>query len=241
MAISRVNHCKNKQVRKIFKEIAEDYERINSVISFGQIHKWRKELIIQMNLSGNQKVLDLGCGTGQLTKLIARDLTGGEIVGIDCTPKMIERARSKLSGLFQPEVGFFIGRGEDLDLDTNHFDLATSAFTLRNVEDIEKVLSEMKRVVRPGGRVLNLELSKPTFPMLRYLFFFYFNNILPVVGGMLHGDDSPYRYLAKSLQLFPDQENLKKIYEKAGLVDVYYKELFGGIAAIHCGKKRGNL
>lgn len=241
MTISGFSSIENKQVKKIFKEIAGDYERVNSVISFGQIHRWRKELVAEMDITENQKVLDLGCGTGQLTKLIAKTMSKGEILGVDCTREMIQQARKKFSNRLQPEVSFATGKGEALNLNTSYFDLATSAFTLRNVNNLEQVIAEMKRVVRPGGKVFSLELAKPRLPLFRHLFFFYFNNVLPVVGGLIQGNEDPYHYLVKSLQQFPNQEKLKEIYEKVGLGDVYYKELLGGIAAIHCGKKRGNL
>lgn len=238
MTDSRVNEGKDKRIRDIFEEIAEDYDKINQVISFGQIDRWRKELVVEMNLSGNQKVLEVGCGTGKLTRLIAKALPEGEIMGIDCTQKMINQARTKLSNRYKPRVSFSTGKGEDLNFPDSHFDLATSAFTLRNVENIEKVLIEMKRVVKPGGKIFSLELAKPRFPVFRHLFYFYFNNILPILGGMIHGREYPYRHLPVSLQRFPNQSVLKTIFEETGLEDVYYKELFGGIAAIHSGKRR---
>ncbi len=231
---------KSEKVKDIFTDIAGDYDRVNRVISFGQIGRWRKKLLERVDKSDSGRVLDLGCGTGQLTRLIADNVRAEEIVGVDLTPEMIEKARSKLPETYGQKVRFLISKGESLDLPTDYFDLATSAFTLRNVQDIELVLSEMKRVVKPGGKVINLELSKPQIPVFRNLYYLYFNEILPVLGGFIHGSTAPYRYLTESLKNFPDQENLKNMFQGAGLEEVYYDELFGGIAAIHSGTKREN-
>lgn len=235
---SKGYESKSEKVKDIFTNIAGDYDRVNRVISFGQIGRWRKRLLEKLEKSEAERVLDLGCGSGQLTRLIADNVKTEEIVGVDLTPEMIEKARAKLPETYGQKVRFLISKGESLDLPTDYFDLATSAFTLRNVEDISQVLSEMRRVVKPGGKVINLELAKPQFPVFRQLYYFYFNDILPILGGFIHGSTAPYRYLTESLKNFPDQENLKKIFQGAGLKDVYYDELFGGIAAIHSGTKR---
>lgn len=235
---SKGYESKSEKVKDIFTNIAGDYDRVNRVISFGQIGRWRKRLLGKVDKFDTERVLDLGCGSGQLTRLIADNVKAEEIVGVDLTPEMIEKARSKLPETYGQKVRFLISKGESLDLPTDYFDLATSAFTLRNVEDISQVLSEMRRVVKPGGKVINLELAKPQFPVFRHLYYFYFNDILPILGGFIHGSTAPYRYLTESLKNFPDQENLKEIFQGAGLKDVYYNELFGGIAAIHSGTKR---
>lgn len=229
---------KAQRVRDIFTGIAGEYDRVNTVISLGQIGRWRRKLVETMDLSEKDKVLDLGCGTGQLTRLIAESVSNGEIVGVDLTPEMIEEARRALSERFSSAVNFQTGKGESLDLDTGYFDIATSAFTLRNVEDVRQVLSEMQRVVKPGGKVFTLELAKPSIPLFSNLYFFYFNNILPLLGGLVYGETGPYRYLTESLKQFPNQEKLKDIYIDIGLEEATYEELFGGVAAIHSGRKR---
>lgn len=229
---------KTQRVREIFTGIAGEYDRVNTVISLGQIGRWRRKLVEVMDLSGDEKILDLGCGTGKLTRLLVDSVPEGEIVGVDLTPEMIEEARKELPGHYRETVNFKTGKGESLDLATGYFDTATSAFTLRNVEDVRQVLSEMQRVVKPGGKVFTLELAKPTIPLFRSLYFFYFDNILPLIGGLIHGEIGPYRYLTESLKQFPNQEKLKEIYSDIGLEEVTYEELFGGVAAIHSGRKR---
>ncbi|MFB6291102.1 MAG: ubiquinone/menaquinone biosynthesis methyltransferase [Candidatus Bipolaricaulia bacterium] len=229
----------HEKVKKIFTDIARDYDRVNKVISFGQIDRWRKRLISRMVLPKDGSILDLGCGTGKLTRLIAERMGAGKVVGVDLTPGMIEIATDTLPGEYKSLVDFRLGVGEDLDFQSNSFDLATSAFTLRNVNDLEKVITEMRRVVKPGGRVYSLELAKPGIPVFGALYRFYFRKLLPVIGGLAQGDKGPYRYLVESLKRFPNQEGLKQLYEKAGLVEVEYEEIFGGVAAIHQGIKRG--
>jgi demethylmenaquinone methyltransferase/2-methoxy-6-polyprenyl-1,4-benzoquinol methylase len=228
----------HEKVRKIFTSIAGDYDRVNKVISLGQIDRWRHRLVATMELGKGKSVLDLGCGTGKLTRLIADRIGEGSILGVDLTPEMIDIAKRRLPEKYEDLVEFSLGAGEDLEVRSNCFDVATSAFTLRNVDNLSKVISEMRRVVKPGGRVYSLELAKPTIPGFREVYRFYFDRILPVIGGMVQGSSEPYRYLAESLKRFPDQNKLKRLYQKAGLVDVKYDELFGGIAAIHRATKR---
>ncbi|MFP4135776.1 MAG: ubiquinone/menaquinone biosynthesis methyltransferase [Candidatus Acetothermia bacterium] len=233
---TRDYESKNERVKKIFTDIARNYDRVNTVISFGQIGRWRNELVEKAPTAEGGRVLEIGCGTGQLTRLMADHLPVEEIVGVDITPEMIERAREGLPSRYSSRVRFIEGRGESLDFPTNYFDLVTSAFTLRNVESIESVVSEMERVVKPGGKVVNLELSSPTVPVFRHFYSIYFNYIMPLVGGVIHGSTAPYRYLTESVRKFPDQEDLKKILEESGLINVRYENLLGGVAAIHCGE-----
>lgn len=226
------------RVKGIFNGIAGDYDRVNTVISLGQIGRWRERLVREMGLEDSDHVLDLGCGTGELTQLLARATPEGEVLGVDLTPKMIDRARKKLPKRLESRVRFSVGKGENLDLPSSYFDSVASAFTLRNVTDISQVISELKRVVKPEGRVYTLELSNPVVPIFSHFYFLYFDYVLPFVGGLIHGDVAPYRYLRESLKAFPDQEKLKQIYGEAGLRDVFCKNVFGGIATIHSGAKR---
>lgn len=227
----------HEEVKKIFTEIADDYDRVNRIISLGQIDRWRHRLVSVMEIPERGNILDLGCGTGKLTRLIADKMSNGRIVGIDLTPEMIEIARNMLPSEYKNIVDFSLGAGEDLDLPTDSFDVVTSAFTLRNVDNLTKVISEMRRVVKPGGKVYSLELAKPTFPGFREIYRFYFDKILPLIGGLVQGDSKPYKYLAESLRRFPNQTKLKELYENSGLTEVGFQEIFGGIAAIHQGTK----
>jgi demethylmenaquinone methyltransferase/2-methoxy-6-polyprenyl-1,4-benzoquinol methylase len=226
------------KVRKIFTSIADDYDRVNKVISLGQIDRWRHRLVATMEIGKGESILDLGCGTGKLTRLIAYRICEGSILGIDLTPEMIDIAKRRLPEKYEDLVEFSLGAGENLEVRSNCFDVVTSAFTLRNVDNLSKVISEMRRVVKPGGKIYSLELAKPTIPGFREVYRFYFDRILPIIGGIVQGSAEPYRYLAESLKRFPDQNKLKRLYRQAGLVNVRYDELSGGIAAIHRATKR---
>lgn len=228
----------HERVKEIFRGIASDYDRVNRVISLGQIDRWRHRLVSIMDIPEDGVVLDLGCGTGKLTRLIANKVSEGKVLGVDLTPEMLEIARKSLPREQEDVVEFSLGAGEDLELQSNSFDLATSAFTLRNVDDLTSVISELRRVVRPGGKVYSLELAKPDFPGFREIYRFYFYRILPLIGGLVKGDSDPYRYLAESLKKFPNQYKLRDLYRSAGLSEVGFQEIFGGIAAIHQGTKR---
>ncbi len=227
----------HEKVKRIFTEIANDYDRVNRIISLGQIDRWRRRLVSVMEIPERGSILDLGCGTGKLTRLIANKVNNGKILGIDLTPEMIEIARNRLPAEYKNTVDFSLGAGEDLDLPSDSFDVVTSAFTLRNVDDLKKVISEMRRVVKPGGKVYSLELAKPNFPGFREIYRFYFDKMLPLIGGLVQGDSKPYRYLAESLKRFPNQDKLKELYENSGLTEVVFQEILGGIAAIHQGAK----
>ncbi|MBS3792383.1 ubiquinone/menaquinone biosynthesis methyltransferase [Candidatus Bipolaricaulota bacterium] len=228
----------HEKVKGIFREIASDYDRVNRIISLGQIDRWRHRLVSIMDIPEDGTVLDLGCGTGKLTRLIADKVSDGKVLGVDLTPEMLEIARKSLPSEQEEVVEFSLGAGEDLALQSNSFDLATSAFTLRNVDDLTSVISELRRVVRPGGKVYSLELAKPDFPGFREIYRFYFDRVLPLIGGLVQGDSEPYRYLAESLKKFPDQYKLQDLYRSAGLAEVGFHEIFGGIAAIHQGTKK---
>ena len=230
----------HEKVRKIFKEIASDYDRVNRIISFGRIDKWRHRLVSTMELPVNGSILDLGCGTGKLTRLIADKMEEGRVLGVDLTPEMIEIAEGLLPAEYDDTVDFSVGVGEDLELQSNSFDVVASAFTLRNVNNLPRVISEMKRVLKPGGKLYSLELAKPRIPGFREVYRLYFDRVLPIIGGVVQGDSGPYRYLAESLKRFPNQDKLKQLYQKAGLAKVDFQEIFGGIAAIHRGIKREN-
>ncbi len=179
-------------------------------------------------------VLDLCAGTGEVSALLAEHMSGGRVVGLDFSPQMLERAREKYSA---PNLDFLLGDAMEIDYPDNSFDSVLIAFALRNVEDIPRVLSEMRRVVKKDGRVLCLDLGRPSGFIFPALYYCYFNYLLPLLGRLLHGEGEPYSYLTSSLKTFPTQEALKESFLQAGFRDVYYRDLSGGIVAIHSGRK----
>ncbi len=225
------------RVKQVFSGIAGDYDRANSFISFGQIGRWRSRLISEIYFQSGQRVLDLGCGTGVLTTGIAERLDSGEVIGVDLSPEMISQRKDENDGGEDLSVEFEVGDATSLDFDTGYFDVVTSAFMLRNVDNLTAAISEMRRVVKPGGHVFTLELAKPKAAVFRPVYFTYFNHVLPWVGKLIHGSRDPYYHLTTSLKRFPDQDKLGRLFERVGLQDVSYKELTFGIAAIHSGEK----
>lgn len=231
------NLHKENYVKETFGRIAEHYDYINKVISWGRIGKWRMKLVEFAEPPEDGRALDLGSGTGEVALSLANRMPKGEVIGVDFCPPMIEIAKQKLKASHKKNIKFILGNGMGLDFPSNYFHLATCAFALRNMEDVHQVLSEMKRVVKPGGQVLSLDLAKPKSRIFRTLYFAYFNHLLPLIGSLIHGSREPYQYLTDSLRHFPNQDSLKDIYIQVGLKKVQYLELSNGIVAIHKGEK----
>jgi demethylmenaquinone methyltransferase/2-methoxy-6-polyprenyl-1,4-benzoquinol methylase len=183
--------------------------------------------------------IDVCCGTGDWTIALARASGSGEIVGLDFSANMLAVAQEKTdkAGLAH-QVKLVRGNAMELPFPDNTFDHATIGFALRNVPDLVHVLKEMKRVVKPGGQVVSLELSKPTWPPFRAVYYLYFHRILPWLGKILADRYEQYRWLPESLVHFPEYQELARIMkEDVGLADVRVYPLTGGICALHVGKK----
>jgi len=218
---------------------------MNVVMSAGCIYLWHRAFRRQTGLGPGGRVLDVCTGTGELAAILARQVgPEGEVRGLDLTPEMLDIAREKMrrKGL-SDRIVFEEGNALDLPYDDDTFDAASMGFALRNVSDIPRSIREMARVVRPGGRVLTLELSKPPSPVIRYPFFFYFYCVVPLLGRLVDrgggglGTMRPYTYLPVSLVRFPDQKNVARIFREAGLVNVRYYGLTGGVVTLHVGDK----
>lgn len=168
---------------------------------------------------------------------IARVLQGNcKVVGLDFCKKMLEKGRINISqSAWKDSIDLVYGNAMDLPFNDGYFDSAVTGFALRNVPDIGRVIREMARVVKPGGSVVSLELSKPSFPVFKQGYYLYFNCIMPFLGKLGMGEKRPYKYLADSLKEYPHQSEIKTIFEKQGLRDVCYYELTGGIVSVHQG------
>ncbi|QSO45732.1 demethylmenaquinone methyltransferase [Alicyclobacillus mengziensis] len=231
---------KSAHVKAVFSDIADHYDLMNSVLSFWQHKIWRRFAMKQVNVGKGGQALDVACGTGDWTLSLAKAVGDkGKVVGIDFTREMLNVAKEKLSkrGFLNRTVELVEGDAMDLPFAENSFDVATIGFALRNVPDILTVLTEMTRVVKPGGRVVSLELSKPETPIFRSLYYLYFNHVLPHIGSLAAGSKKSYAWLPESLVDFPDRRNLEKLFRQAGLSDVRSYPLTGGIAALHVGRK----
>ncbi|MFV9510691.1 demethylmenaquinone methyltransferase [Tepidibacillus sp. LV47] len=231
---------KEEFVHAVFENIADKYDMMNTVLSFRRHKAWRKFAMKKMNVKVGENAIDVACGTADWTIALAKASKTGKIIGLDFSEKMLEVGRKKIHKLqLDKQIELIQGNAMKLPFEDNRFDHATIGFALRNVPDIEVVLSEMKRVVKPGGKVVSLELSKPNWPPFRKIYYFYFYKLLPLLGKIFANRYEQYSWLPESLTNFPDQKELAKIFEKVGLERVEVYPLTGGIAALHIGYKKG--
>lgn len=230
---------KEEYVYKIFSSIAHRYDLLNTALSFNRDKYWRRFAVAKSELKPGGSALDVCCGTGMLALELAK-VAGmeGRVVGLDFCENMLEVAARNIARVPHGRIVELVhGNAMDLPFPDNTFDCATIGFALRNVPDMIKVLSEMLRVVKPGGTVVSLELSKPEVPVFKQLYYFYFNHVVPVLGRLGVGLDGPYSYLPNSLKSFPHQREIREIFASLGMVEATYYELTGGIVSVHVGKK----
>lgn len=226
---------KEAYVQEVFSSIAKHYDLMNTLLSFNQDSKWRRFAVNQLNLSEGMQIVDVACGTGMLTRVALEQVKDLQVCGLDFSPEMLGEGERRLGRLgLLDRVNLIEGDAMALPYGDNQFDGAMSAFALRNVPSIEEALSEMKRVVKPGGRVVTLELAKPSMMGFKQLYYVYFNYILPILGKMSR-DNSSYAWLPESLKAYPHQKDVLAIFEKVGFESTTYYELTGGIVAVHVG------
>jgi demethylmenaquinone methyltransferase/2-methoxy-6-polyprenyl-1,4-benzoquinol methylase len=230
---------KEEKVHYVFERIAKNYDLMNSVLSVGFHKRWRKITMRKMNIRPGQSAIDVCTGTGDWAIAMAKAVgPAGKVVGLDFSQEMLRYSYPKIEAAgVEKQTSMIYGNAMELPYEENTFDFATIGFALRNVPDITQVVSEMMRVVKPGGLVVSLELSKPVWKPFRALYFFYFYKILPLIGSLASRDKISYSWLPESLTNFPDQQTLKKMFEDVGLEDVQVTNFFGGICALHIGRK----
>jgi len=226
------------RVRGIFSSIAEDYDAFNRLASLGIDKGWRREMVKAARLTGESRVVDLCSGTGDVALAIADQASPREIVATDFTPEMLAVAEKKAVAYTGPTtLEFEWADAQDLPFDDEMFDVATVAFGVRNLPDRAANFREVFRVLRPGGRYVILEFSRPPFAPWRWVYHVYLRGIVPLIGGLLTGDRSGFVYLNDSIRQFPAQEKLEAELRDAGFDPVSWKNLTGGIVAIHTGEK----
>ncbi|MEO3945209.1 demethylmenaquinone methyltransferase [Gorillibacterium sp. CAU 1737] len=232
---------KEEFVHDVFERIAPKYDRMNDILSFQRHRYWRKFTMNKLAIKPGMAALDLCCGTCDWTIALAEASGTGRTVGLDFSPSMLEVGERKVqeAGLAS-RIELVQGNAMSLPFSDNLFDIVTIGFGLRNVPDIEQVLLEMQRVVKPGGRVVCLELSKPTWQPFKGLYYFYFRRVLPLLGKLLARSYEEYKWLPESLLQFPDHRQLAETFRETGLVQVEAHPLTGGIAALHIGTKNLN-
>ena len=226
-------------VAGVFDSVAGKYDVMNDVMSFGIHRFWKKITLAQTGLKHGQRALDVAGGTGDLTIGMAKQVgADGEVVMSDINEAMLEQGRRRLIDRgVAGNVSFVQANAEDLPFDDNSFHCITIGFGLRNVTHQDKALASMYRVLKPGGRLLILEFSRPVMPGLNKAYDFYSFNILPKMGKVIANDEESYRYLAESIRMHPDQETLKQMMQDAGFERCTYHNMSGGIVALHKGFK----
>jgi demethylmenaquinone methyltransferase / 2-methoxy-6-polyprenyl-1,4-benzoquinol methylase len=221
------------QVRAMFDRIAGLYDLMNSVMTAGMHHRWRRRAADLAQLAPGASALDVATGTGDLAIELRRRVGAeGEVIGVDFAEQMLERARAKA-----PDVRFETGDALALAYPDDRFDAATVGFGARNFSDLERGIGEMARVVRPGGCVVILEITTPTRPPLSTFFDLWFDRAVPALGR-LAGDPDAYSYLPESVKRFPRPVELAATMERCGLTSIRWLITAGGIIAIHVGVAR---
>jgi demethylmenaquinone methyltransferase / 2-methoxy-6-polyprenyl-1,4-benzoquinol methylase len=221
-------------VKSMFDRIAGRYDLMNSVMSAGLHHRWRKRAAGLARLSAGGSALDVCCGTGDLAIELKRRVgVAGRIVGVDFSPPMLDLAREK-SRRLGVEVDYRQGNALSLAFDDASFDASTVGFGVRNLVDLPAGIAEMARVVRPGGRVVILEITTPRRPPLSWFYSIWFDRLVPALGRIA-GERDAYSYLPDSVRRFPPAPRLAALMQEAGLKEVGYETLAGGIVAVHAG------
>jgi demethylmenaquinone methyltransferase/2-methoxy-6-polyprenyl-1,4-benzoquinol methylase len=226
-------------VAEVFHSVAAKYDVMNDVLSMGIHRVWKRFTIDCSGIRKGQKVLDLAGGTGDLTAKFSRVVgKTGQVILADINDSMLKVGRSKLRDMgIADNVNYVQANAEELPFPDNHFDLVTIAFGLRNVTDKDKALASIFRVLKPGGRLLVLEFSKPLYQPVSQFYDFYSFNILPKLGKLIANDSESYQYLAESIRMHPNQDTLKSMMDNVGFEGTEYFNLSVGIVALHRGYK----
>lgn len=226
-------------VADVFNSVAAKYDIMNDVMSMGIHRLWKRFTIDCSGVRAGQQVLDLAGGTGDITALFSKRVgPSGKVVLADINESMLNVGRDKLRDLgLVNNIEFVQANAEALPFADNSFDIVSIGFGLRNVTDKDAALRSMFRVLKPGGRLLVLEFSKPESELLSKAYDLYSFRILPFMGQLIANDKESYQYLAESIRMHPDQETLKQMMQDAGFQEVSYHNLTGGIVALHRGYK----
>ena len=227
---------KKENIRQLFGSIAGDYDRLNHLMSLDVDKRWRKRAIRQVE--GASSVLDLACGTGDFAIAIAKALPACHVTGVDLTEEMLSVMAEKIAaeGLGD-RISMEVGDGENLRFEEGSFDCVTIAFGIRNFENRAAGLREMLRVLRPGGKLVILELSLPRNKFIRWCFNLYFLHILPLIGGKISGDKGAYRYLPASVLKFPGPADFMATLRECGFRNITHKPFSLGICRMYTGEK----
>lgn len=219
-----------REVAGMFDEVAKRYDITNTVLSLGQVYVWRAAVREALNIKPGMKVLDIAAGTGTSSEVYAK--AGADVVALDFSIGMVQVGKKR-----QPGMDFVAGDATALPFADNTFDAVTISYGLRNVNDPDLALREMLRVVRPGGTLVVNEFSTPTWAPFRSLYYFYLGTIMPALSSLVSSDSEAYDYLTESIVDWPNQKDFAHRVQQAGWRGVQYRNLSGGIVALHRATK----
>jgi demethylmenaquinone methyltransferase/2-methoxy-6-polyprenyl-1,4-benzoquinol methylase len=223
---------KRRYVRGLFATIADRYDFITVALSYGRDRRWKERLMSLATITSDDDVLDLACGTGDILYAAARNARFA--AGLDLTFRMLQLAAAKPS---HPRAPLVAGDMLALPFVASRFTVVTIGYGLRNVPDLAQAIDEIHRVLAPGGRVLSLDFNRPAHPVVRAAYLAYLTIVGSTLGLLLHGDPDTYRYIPESIRNYPGAEGVARLLERRGFTDVNVFSLFGGLMAIHRGRK----
>ena len=230
---------KDKLVNQVFSSVVNEYDLMNDSMSFGLHRVWKRIAVAHASIRTNSKVLDVACGTGDLSLAIAKKIgPKGSLVMTDINAEMLKKGRARMINKGHvSEVQYVLSDAENLAFEHNSFDRIVISFGLRNVTRIKDALQSMYKTLSPGGKLVILEFSKPVIPLLEKLYDRYSFNVIPTLGELIARDRTSYQYLVESIRQHPDQETLADTMAQVGFDRVEYFNLMGGIVALHTGRK----
>jgi len=232
------NLPKKEQVALMFDQIAPQYDFLNRFLSAGIDISWRKKALLKLKKDNPQFILDVATGTADLAIMASRLLSPQKITGIDISEGMLDLGRKKiLQGGLQEQISLHTGDSEAIPMNNDQFDAVTVSFGVRNFQNLEKGLQEILRVLRPGGKLVVLEFSRPSLPGVQQLYNLYMNIITPGVGRIFSKSRTAYQYLNDSVQKFPEGKDFVAIMEKTGFKNTSFQRLSLGICTIYIGEK----
>ena len=230
---------KRRYVRRLFATIADRYDLITVLLSYGQDQRWKKRLVDLAAPAPGARALDLATGTGDIAFRLAD--AGARVSGVDVTHRMIELARQKTASRAGPVPVFLVGDMIGLPFADESFDIATAGYGLRNVPDLRAAIDEIHRVLKRGGTALSLDFNRPSNPVVRAAYLAYLNVVGGLVGWLLHRDADTYRYIPASIRNYPGAVGVARLFEDRGFVDVECRACLGGLMTIHVARKSGQV
>jgi ubiquinone/menaquinone biosynthesis methyltransferase len=223
--------AKSRYVRRLFSTIADRYDLITVLLSFGLDGRWKQRLVALGGVKPGMQALDLACGTGDITLALSRN--GARVIGLDVTHRMLVLATAKNG----PAASFVTGDMMALPFPDHSFDIVTTGYGLRNVPDIGGSLAEIFRVLKPGGQLLSLDFNRPEQPLVRFVYLTYLTFVGSALGLLLHRDPDTYRYIPESIRRYPGARGVVTLMQQRGFVDVAWQRVLGGFMAIHAARK----